>query len=593
MALRARPDRSGPPAPEPADPPAPTALTAEEENPTWAFTERHTWSRGERRRLPDLRVAALTPPVIAIRWGALAVGFALASADVADGDTRIIAFGAVILAYAVFRTLRPIRYEQGPGTVWGVLAELALCVFVVCATGYWESPFVFSLMTAVIAAGFARGFTFAINAALGAAAAVAIPYLATASEGEDALRRSAQWAFLLLLVAMVAGYARRIFTESERQQSLALDRLGRLTEANELLESLHRVAQSLPASLDLEDVLDGTMIRLRDLMDFDSAALLLLDETDATWVTARRDGVKVPRPLPTHRLPPPLRRAMGVTSGVNEPNLLESGGPGLSPSAGSGIYAALRARGALIGLISVERTKEDTFAARDLELLNRFVEPAALAVDNARWFNRLRTVGADEERTRIARDLHDRIGQSLAYLAFELDRIVRAADKGDEVRESLDNLRNDVRGVIGEVRDTLYDLRTDVTEVQDMTTTLKQFLERVSERSGLRVTLRTEERGRLPLLQEREVWRITKEAVANVERHARASQLAITWRCDGQRAELVVSDDGVGLGKGQPARLDSYGIIGMRERAASIGARLDFDTNPGGGTAVRVWLEPE
>ena len=53
-------------------------------------------------------------------------GFALASADVADGDTRTIAFGAVILAYAVFRTLRPIRYEEGPGTVWGVLAELAL-----------------------------------------------------------------------------------------------------------------------------------------------------------------------------------------------------------------------------------------------------------------------------------------------------------------------------------------------------------------------------------------------------------------------------------------------------------------------------------
>ena len=511
----------------------------------------------------------------------------------ADGDVRVLVFGGIILAYAVFRTLRPIRYEDGPGTVWSVLAELALCVVVVCATGYWESPFVFSLMTAVIAAGFARGFTFAINSALGSAAAVAIPYMLGASENDQALRRSAQWAFLLLLVAMVAGYARRIFTESERQQSLALDRLGRLVEANELLESLHRVAQSLPASLDLDDVLDSTMIRLHDLMEFDSAVLLVLDETDATWVAARRDGPKVPSPVPTHRLPPPLRRAMTVTGAVSEPNLLESGGPGLSPSAGAGIYASMRARGSLIGLISVERTAEAPFTARDLELLNRFAEPAALAVDNARWFNRLRTIGADEERTRIARDLHDRIGQSLAYLAFELDRIVRAADKGENVRDPLDHLRTDVRGVIGEVRDTLYDLRTDVSEVQDMTSTLKQFLERVSERSGMRVTLRTEERGRLPLLQEREIWRITKEAVANVEKHARASQLAITWRCDGHRAELVVSDDGVGLGKGQPARLDSYGIIGMRERAASIGARLDFDTNPGGGTAVRVWLDPE
>ncbi len=282
---------------------------------TWASTDRQASGRTEqRRRLPDLRVAALTPPVIAIRWGALAVGFALASADVADGDVRVLVFGGIILAYAVFRTLRPIRYEDGPGTVWGVLAELALCVVVVCATGYWESPFVFSLMTAVIAAGFARGFTFAINSALGSAAAVAVPYMLGATESDQALRRSAQWAFLLLLVAMVAGYARRIFTESERQQSLALDRLGRLVEANELLESLHRVAQSLPASLDLDDVLDSTMIRLHDLMEFDSAVLLVLDETDATWVAARRDGPKVPSPVPTHRLPPPLRRAMTVTA---------------------------------------------------------------------------------------------------------------------------------------------------------------------------------------------------------------------------------------------------------------------------------------
>ena len=237
MALRARQDRSERTAPD--DESAVTETQAHAAAPEvdsssmWAFGSRANWGR-ERRRLPDLRVAALTPPVIAIRWGALAVGFALASADVADGDTRTIAFGAVILAYAVFRTLRPIRYEEGPVAVWGVLAELALCVVVVACTGYWESPFVFSLMTAVIAAGFARGFTFAINSALGAAGAVAIPYLLSSSD-DQALRRSAQWAFLLLLVALVAGYARRISGEADRQHSLALDRLGRLADANALL----------------------------------------------------------------------------------------------------------------------------------------------------------------------------------------------------------------------------------------------------------------------------------------------------------------------------------------------------------------------
>ena len=337
------------------------------------------------------------------------------------------------------------------------------------------------------------------------------------------------------------------------------------------------------------------MIRLHDLMECDASAILLLDETDSDLggrPARRRQGAR-------RRFPPTgsRRRCAGRWAPrrrVTEPNLLEAGGPGLSPSVGSGIYSALRARGSLIGLhLGRARPTDDAFAARDLELLNRFVEPAALAVDNARWFNRLRTVGADEERTRIARDLHDRIGQSLAYLAFELDRIVRAADKGENVREPLDNLRHDVRGVIGEVRDTLYDLRTDVTEVQDMTSTLKQFLERVSERSGLRVTLRTEERGRLPLLQEREIWRITKEAVANVERHARASQLAITWRCDGRRAELVVSDDGVGLREGPagPARLLRHHRHARAGREHRRPPRLRHESR--WGTAVRVWLDPE
>ena len=164
------------------------------------------------------------------------------------------------------------------------------------------------------------------------------------------------------------------------------------------------------------------------------------------------------------------------------------------------------------------------FTQRDVELLSGFVEPAALAIDNARWFARLRTVGADEERTRIARDLHDRIGQSLAYLAFELDRIVDSDEQGDALGPALDQLRNDVRGVIGEVRDTLYDLRTDVSDEQDLAAVLEAFADRVAERSGLVIEVHCDQDARLPLLQEREMWRIAQEALTNVERHAEAVQ---------------------------------------------------------------------
>jgi signal transduction histidine kinase len=230
------------------------------------------------------------------------------------------------------------------------------------------------------------------------------------------------------------------------------------------------------------------------------------------------------------------------------------------------------------------------FTDRDVELLTGFVEPAALAVDNARWFARLRTVGADEERTRIARDLHDRIGQSLAYLAFELDRMVKAEQSGEPLAESLEKLRQDVRAVIGEVRETLYDLRTDVSESRDVTSILSAFLERVRDRSGLTVELESDGVGRLPLLQEREFWRVAQEAITNVERHARASRMEVRWWCDGTSAVLQVSDDGRGFAPGVNGRADSYGILGMRERAASIGATLDIDSVEGQGATVRCLL---
>jgi signal transduction histidine kinase len=225
-------------------------------------------------------------------------------------------------------------------------------------------------------------------------------------------------------------------------------------------------------------------------------------------------------------------------------------------------------------------------------VLEGFTEPMSLAIDNARWFARLRTVGADEERTRIARDLHDRIGQSLAYLAFELDRITRRDAGGLPVTANLQGLRNDLRAVIGEVRDTLYDLRTDVSEDKDVPAVIEEYTRRVAERSGLEITVECRERSRLPFLQERELWRIAQEALTNVERHAHARSATVRWRCDGSAAVLEVADDGIGFPVDSAGRLDSYGILGMRERASSIGAALDIHSEPGEGTTVRCYLQP-
>ncbi len=538
------------------------------------------------------RVAGFKPAILAIRGGTTVISIVLAAPAFVDRDWTVIIWCAVIAAYNVVRLAFPIRYVTADtSSLLRVLFEVTLHVMAVVATGYWASPLVFALITAVMVAGFARGFGFALRVGLASALAVSIPYLLRSDPQDEAWREAVQWTGELVLVAMIAGYARRVTGEVDRQHTLALDRLGRLADANLLLHSLHRVTQTLPASLDLDDALDTTMGRLRDLFDFDGAAVFLLDETDHMWVVARWEG---PRPAPTYTtddLPAAAIEALDARLPVRVDRLMPDR-PGVAVEMSSGLYAPLLARDTVLGFIALEHHDSHHFTTRDFELLHGFMEPAALAIDNARWFARLRTVGADEERTRIARDLHDRIGQSLAYLAFELDRIVKANTKGDDVTKHLDRLRTDVRGVIGEVRDTLYDLRTDVTDEQDLAQTLRDFLDRVQARSDLDIRLDAQTSGRLPLLQERELWRVAQEAVTNVERHAQASKVAVTWRCDGSRAVLIVADDGVGFPAGRAGRLDSYGIIGMRERAASIGAALDISSEPGVGTTIRCEIRP-
>jgi signal transduction histidine kinase len=537
-------------------------------------------------------LAAFGPAILAIRWGTTAVSLALATPFFIESDWTVVFWCIVIVAYTLLRTATPLTYNGDTRSLARVLTEVGIPVVAVVSTGYWNSPFVFSLLTAIVVAGFARGFGFGLRVGIASALAVAIPDFVREDFSGDDFRVSAQWVVVLLMVAVVAGYARRISGEADRQHSVALDRLGRLADANALLFSLHRVTQTLPASFDLGEVLETTVTRLRGLFDYDAAVILLLDDTDSTmWQVVRRDGTRLPEQIPTDMLPPPLQQALQSQALVAEGNLLTARGPGLAPSTSSGLYTPLMARGAMIGLLSIEHSEAHHFGQRDVELLNGFVEPVALALDNARWFARLRTVGADEERTRIARDLHDRIGQSLAYLAFELDRIVSVDGKGDDVGPSLEQLRGDVRGVIREVRDTLYDLRTDVSETQDMAETLEAYVERVRERSELDVRLIADGGARLPILQEREMWRIAQEALTNVERHAKATKVRVVWRCNGQAAALEVLDDGVGFPEGTAGRFDSYGIVGMRERASSIGATLDLVSAQCRGTRVRCLLQ--
>lgn len=546
------------------------------------------------QQLPTMgvdRVASFNSLITAMRLATTAISLLLVASELNEFGTAVRVWTAVVVGYAIFRAFRPIRYENDLQSLLRVLAEVALHVAAVVFTGYWQSPLIFTLLTAVTIAGLARGFGFSTRIAVVTILTVSFPFILGSADQREAFLQSASWSAIVMLVAIIAGYARRISGEAARERELAMDRLSRLSDANALLYSLHRVTQTLPASLDLGDVLDSTLSRMKSLVSYDSVAVLLFDETDGHWEVVRHQGLHVPTRLGPTELPSGMKRAITESRPVYIADL-QAEGPGLSDRSGSGIYSVLSARDAIIGLLAIEHSDYEHFTSRDLELVDGFIAPASLALDNARWFARLRTVGADEERTRIARDLHDRIGQSLAYLAFSLDRLVERDESGEPLTEDLTRLREDVRGVIREVRDTLYDLRTDVSEEHGIGVVLEQYVGRVAERSHLSIQVEADKDARLPILQEREMWRVAQEALANVERHARATAVRIVWRCDGERALIDVTDNGVGFEASTAGRLDSYGVLGMRERASSIGASLEILSAPGRGTRVRCSLNP-
>jgi signal transduction histidine kinase len=550
---------------------------------------------GSRPDPQNARTATVqNPPVELFRWASLAVSIVLATGKSVGNTGMVIAVGAVLVAYAGFRTMRPISLDAG-GTATGEIAlEFVLHTAAILLTQAWGGPFPIVLFPSVVLAGFARGYTFALELGFAATLMVSFRYYQEVNafkKWDTIVTICSAWLALVIVVSLISSYGRHVLEHNAQQQTITLNRLGRLAEANALLFQLNKIAQTLPSSLDMGEVLDSTISRLRDLISFDAITVLLLDESDRTWVPVRELGNPGQLPLPTNALPAVLQRTLAGSGASMEnsldPNLFS--GPGLWPDARSGIYAALSARGSQIGLLALESKSMANFAPTDIEVLNGITDSFAYAVSNARLFARLRTIGAEEERTRIARDLHDQIGQALAHLGFELDRAKRANARGEDMTPRLDELRGEVGGVTRMVRDTLYDLRTDVTESQDVRQTMELFVSRVQERSGLEVAIEVNATGRMPLIQEREMWRIAKEAVVNVERHAKAKHLNIRWTSDGKSAELVIADDGVGYDKNK-ARDDSYGIMGMKERAASIGAHLELESNPGSGTTIRVAL---
>lgn len=540
--------------------------------------------------LPPSVRASVSPTISALRWGAVGYGLVLSTPAVLDGSYAAVATLAVCLFITTWRTIIPIRL--GSTTASERLAAYGDVVVLAFATGYGgglESPFIFTAMIALVVVSFGWGYldggvALAIGC-LSMLVGVAVGAGDVTNQFSD--QRAATICLTVILAVLTAAAVRSRLLESERRRIALAGQVESLSEANGLLTLVNSVARTLPTSLTLREALHTAQRQISDTFDARVVCLLTLDENAEEWVPKLAEGCVLRPAYRTEMLPEPLAEALRR----DEP-LLRSDMEGvassdrLSEQSGSGIYVRLETRNVTIGLLGLEHPELAHFDERDIRVLVGLAEVLALTIDNARWFGRLRSLGAEEERIRLARDLHDRLGQWLTYIGFELERIM--ATESARV-EDLDRLHHDVQAALDELRETLRQLRSGVTEAQPFSEVARDVVNRFGERSDLdaRLVVLHPDR-RLPVPVENELLRILQEALNNVGKHAKADSVEVIWNVDGANFELTVRDDGRGFETARGVRDSAYGLVGMRERADVIGAHLFIDSRPGGGTTVRV-----
>jgi two-component system sensor histidine kinase UhpB len=194
----------------------------------------------------------------------------------------------------------------------------------------------------------------------------------------------------------------------------------------------------------------------------------------------------------------------------------------------------------------------------------------------------------EQERVRLARELHDEIGQSVTGLMLEIDRVARSAPPGLE--EDLRETQEAARGIGGELREIVRRLRPEALDDLGLPSALVALSERFSEQSDIVVDRRFA--SGLPDLSpagELAVYRVAQEALTNIAKHAGATRSRLELRAHADSVELVVSDDGHGLNGAKPGN----GIRGMRERAILVGARLQVAGTLTGGAEIRLTVPAE
>ena len=407
-------------------------------------------------------------------------------------------------------------------------------------------------------------------------------YLTEKEDGADFTGEDEEVVTLLASQAAVAIENARLY-ESSREWARQLESLDEITNAMlsemEPGRLLQLVVDRASALLDARFVAvfvatpDGLLEiaaakgeQAEELVGFRLAA----DRSKSGRVFEEGAGVRVDSVLDDPDADPDLMRRVGARAGL---------------------WAPLITRGEAIGvLMALDRRGDDPrFTDVDLRLVQRFASRAAVAVDLSRRVARTtvqRIVdGQEQERRRLSRELHDETGQALTSILLGL-KSIEDAQGTERFPAALADLREIAVATLQDVRRLAVELRPKALDDFGLVAALERLTTTFSEQTGIAAHLESQlPDARLPSEIETVLYRVVQEALTNVLKHARAQNVSVLLHARPGRVAVVIEDDGRGIQESDGSG-DGIGLVGMQERVALVGGRLELESSGNGTTLV-------
>lgn len=363
------------------------------------------------------------------------------------------------------------------------------------------------------------------------------------------------------------------------------------------LLTLMEVDRTVRAEGNLERMLVTVLNEMMERVAADAGGVFLLDDEQALRLSASV-GLPVGAVPVTYR---PGESIVGRVALEREPIVvasmgadeLHNAGP-LLKDAGSAVALPLLADRRLMGVIVLSHRSRDHFHRAAVPYLGLLANQVSLAVRNATAYLQSEELAIVEERSRIAREIHDGVAQMLAFTALKLDLVARLMPRDvDKAAVELDLARGTVRETIRELRRSIFALRPVDLERFGFVETMRRYVADFGQQNDVRVQL---EVGALPELSPKSegvLFRIFQEAMHNVAKHSQARSVTVKLASDVRGMAFVeVTDDGVGFDTDAVSdRVTSAGGLGlrqMRERVQARGGQLELRSEPGRGTSVRA-----